>query len=76
LRIVFETMFVLLVGAPPLFLVLGDIGEGVLLLAGAVAAIGLVGAGCVVGAWTVPVMLIGKAFVRRRFRGANSSSAL
>ncbi|MGE5500311.1 MAG: cation-translocating P-type ATPase [Ignavibacteriales bacterium] len=45
-RIVFETarepMFVLLLGAAILYLVLGDLGEGAFLLAGAVLAVGLV----------------------------------
>jgi Ca2+-transporting ATPase len=46
LRIVLETlrepMFLLLLGAAGLYLVLGDLGEGLFLLAGATAAIGLV----------------------------------
>jgi Ca2+-transporting ATPase len=46
LRIVLETMrepmFVLLVAAAGLYLVLGDLGEGLFLLAGATASIGLV----------------------------------
>ncbi len=37
-----EPMFLLLVGAAVLYLVLGDLGEGLFLLAGAVASIGLV----------------------------------
>ena len=45
-RIVIETMrepmFLLLIGAAGLYLVLGDIGEGLFLLAGALASIGLV----------------------------------
>ncbi len=45
-RIVLETlrepMFLLLIGAATLYLVLGDIGEGLFLLAGALASIGLV----------------------------------
>jgi len=45
-RIVLETMrepmFLLLIGAAVLYLVLGDIGEGLFLLAGALASIGLV----------------------------------
>jgi Ca2+-transporting ATPase len=46
LRIVFETMrepmFLLLIGAAGLYLVLGDLGEGLFLMAGALATIGLV----------------------------------
>ena len=46
LRIVFETirepMFLLLVGAAGLYLVLGDLAEGLFLVVGAVASIGLV----------------------------------
>jgi Ca2+-transporting ATPase len=46
LRIVIETfrepMFLLLVGAATLYLVIGDLGEGLFLVAGAVASIGLV----------------------------------
>jgi Ca2+-transporting ATPase len=45
-RIILETlrepMFLLLLGAAGLYLVLGDLGEGLFLLAGATAAIGLV----------------------------------
>ena len=45
-RIVIETMrepmFLLLIGAAALYLVLGDVGEGLFLLAGALASIGLV----------------------------------
>lgn len=45
-QIVFETMrepmFLLLIGAAVLYTALGDLGEGLILLAGAVAAIGLV----------------------------------
>ena len=37
-----EPMFLLLVGAATLYLVLGDLGEGLFLMAGALAAIGLV----------------------------------
>jgi len=37
-----EPMFLLLVGAAALYLVLGDVGEGLFLLAGALASIGLV----------------------------------
>src|SRR5690349_11170343 len=37
-----EPMFVLLVGAAVLYLVLGDLGEGLFLVAGALASIGLV----------------------------------
>jgi Ca2+-transporting ATPase len=46
LRIAFETMrepmFLLLIGAAALYLVLGDLGEGLFLMAGALATIGLV----------------------------------
>jgi len=35
-------MFLLLIGAAGLYLVLGDLGEGLFLMAGAVATIGLV----------------------------------
>lgn len=46
LRIAFETtrepMFLLLVGAAALYLVLGDLGEGLFLMGGALATIGLV----------------------------------
>ena len=46
LRIAFETMrepmFLLLIGAAGLYLVLGDLGEGAFLMAGALATIGLV----------------------------------
>lgn len=46
LRIVFETlhepMFLLLVGASVLYLVFGDLGEGLFLVAGAIASVGLV----------------------------------
>lgn len=46
LRIVFETMrepiFALLIGAAALYLLLGDLGEGLFLLGGALATIGLV----------------------------------
>jgi magnesium-transporting ATPase (P-type) len=45
-RIIFETMrepmFLLLIGASALYLVLGDLGEGLFLMAGALATIGLV----------------------------------
>ena len=45
-RITFETMrepmFLLLIGAAALYLVLGDLGEGLFLMAGALATIGLV----------------------------------
>jgi Ca2+-transporting ATPase len=45
-RIVLETlrepMFLLLIGAAGLYLVLGDLGEGLVLMAGAIATIGLV----------------------------------
>jgi Ca2+-transporting ATPase len=45
-RIAFETMrepmFLLLIGAAALYLVLGDLGEGLFLIAGALASIGLV----------------------------------
>src|SRR5690606_31746194 len=37
-----EPMFLLLLGAATLYMVLGDLGEGLFLLAGALAAIGLV----------------------------------
>src|SRR5665647_612639 len=46
LRIAFETMrepmFLLLIGAAALYLVLGDLGEGLFLMGGALATIGLV----------------------------------